>query len=144
MELGLSVGSNQVLIGQQLDEYMGQGRRGAGAEIGNLVSWQCRQSVGNPSSTEISQNLICSRDQFSPRIRLQVCTEYDGIFVGTAASLLLAEINLSPAWISNYIHFKIWGEITYLFLNSIPRFTGDMINYTCWDRPLIRKSYDYV
>ena len=24
---------------------------------------------------------------------------------------------LIPAWISNYIHYKVWGEITYPFLN---------------------------
>ena len=25
--------------------------------------------------------------------------------------------HLIPAWISNYIHYKLWGEITYPFLN---------------------------
>ena len=24
---------------------------------------------------------------------------------------------LIPAWISNYIHYKVWDEITYPFLN---------------------------
>ena len=26
-------------------------------------------------------------------------------------------LTLIPAWISNYIHYKEWGEITYPFLN---------------------------
>ena len=26
-------------------------------------------------------------------------------------------INLIPAWISNYIHYNVWDEITYPFLN---------------------------
>ena len=26
-------------------------------------------------------------------------------------------LTLIPAWISNYIHYKLWGEITYPFLN---------------------------
>ena len=26
-------------------------------------------------------------------------------------------LTLIPAWISNYIHYKVWDEITYSFLN---------------------------
>ena len=26
-------------------------------------------------------------------------------------------LNLIQAWISNYIHYKVWGEIIYPFLN---------------------------
>ena len=26
-------------------------------------------------------------------------------------------LTLIPAWISNYIHYKLWDEITYPFLN---------------------------
>ena len=26
-------------------------------------------------------------------------------------------LNLIPAWVSNYIHYNVWGEITYPFLN---------------------------
>ena len=29
----------------------------------------------------------------------------------------LQGLTLIPAWISNYIHYKMWGEITYPFLN---------------------------
>ena len=32
-------------------------------------------------------------------------------------ALLLTWINLIPAWISNYIHYKVWGHITYLSSN---------------------------
>ena len=31
--------------------------------------------------------------------------------------LLLTWITLIPAWISNYIHYKVWDEITYPFTN---------------------------
>ena len=27
------------------------------------------------------------------------------------------DLTLIPAWISNYIHYKVWDEITYPFLN---------------------------
>ena len=53
----------------------------------------------------------------------------------------------SVAWISNYIHYKVWDEIIYPFLNFngatvdvwewisnfIPHFTGYVITYPCWD-----------
>ena len=52
-----------------------------------------------------------------------------------------------PAWISNYIHRKMWNEITYPFLkfngaivevhewisNFTPEFTGHVITCPCWD-----------
>ena len=31
---------------------------------------------------------------------------------------LLTWINFNPAWINNYIHYKVWDEITYLVPNS--------------------------
>ena len=50
-------------------------------------------------------------------------------------------------WISNHIHYKMWDEITYPFLNFngstvevkewisnfILHFTGHVITYPCWD-----------
>ena len=50
-----------------------------------------------------------------------------------------------PAWVSNYIHYKVYNEITYPFpnfnsatieayewiSNFIPHFTGHMITYSC-------------
>ena len=52
-----------------------------------------------------------------------------------------------PAWISNYIHYQVWDEITYPFpnfnsttvevwewkRNFIPHFTGHVMTYPCWD-----------
>ena len=29
----------------------------------------------------------------------------------------MVRLTLIPAWISNYIHYKMWDEITYPFLN---------------------------
>ena len=30
---------------------------------------------------------------------------------------ILVDLTLTPAWISNYIHYKVWDDITYPFLN---------------------------
>ena len=59
----------------------------------------------------------------------------------------LCGLTLIPAWISNYIHYKVGDEITYPFLNFngatvevkewisnfISHFTGHVITYPCWD-----------
>ena len=51
------------------------------------------------------------------------------------------------AWMNNYIHYKVWGEITYPFPNSntctveiwewisnlILHFAGHVITYPCWN-----------
>ena len=56
-------------------------------------------------------------------------------------------LTLIRAWISNYIQYKVWGEITYPFpdfngctvevwewiSNFIPHFTEHVITYPCWD-----------
>ena len=50
-------------------------------------------------------------------------------------------LTLIPAWISNYIHYKAWGEITYPFLNFngvhgltlIPAWISNYIHYKVWD-----------
>ena len=36
---------------------------------------------------------------------------------GELGPLLLTWLHLIPAWISNYIHYNVWDEITYPFLN---------------------------
>ena len=65
----------------------------------------------------------------------------------TPGPLLLTWLTLIPAWISNYIHHKLWDEITYKFLNLndatvevwewkcnfIPHFSGVVITYPCRD-----------
>ena len=40
-----------------------------------------------------------------------------GMNIPTQAPHLLARINLTPAWISNYIHYNVWDEIAYPFPN---------------------------
>ena len=56
-------------------------------------------------------------------------------------------LTLIPAWISNHIHYKVWDEITYPFLNFngatvevwewinnfIPYIIVDVITYPCRD-----------
>ena len=60
--------------------------------------------------------------------------------------LLLTWINFNP-WISNYIHYNVWDEIIYPFLNFngatvevyewisnfIPHITGHVLTYSCRD-----------
>ena len=55
-------------------------------------------------------------------------------------------INLIPVWISNYIHYQVWGVILYplpnfnncttiaweLKSNFIPLFIGHVTTYPCW------------
>ena len=55
-------------------------------------------------------------------------------------------LTLIPAWICNYIHYKMWDENTYPFpnfngttvevwewiSNFIAHFTGHVITYPCW------------
>ena len=36
---------------------------------------------------------------------------------GTRGPFYKHGLTLIPAWISNYIHYKVWDEITYPFLN---------------------------
>ena len=57
-------------------------------------------------------------------------------------------VTLIPSWISDYIHFKVWGEINYPFpnfngatvevwewiSNFIPHFTWHVITHPCWDQ----------
>ena len=56
-------------------------------------------------------------------------------------------LTLIPAWISNYIHYKVWDEFISPFpnfnsvavevwewiSNFVPHFTGHVITYLCWD-----------
>ena len=41
--------------------------------------------------------------------------------------------SLIPAWISNYIHYKVWDEIIYIFLN----FNGETVKVKEWIRNFI-------
>ena len=57
------------------------------------------------------------------------------------------DLSLIQAWISNNIHYEVWDEITYPFLNFnsaaidiwermnnfIPHFIMDVITYPWWD-----------
>ena len=57
-------------------------------------------------------------------------------FFNTLGPFLFRCISFNSAWISNYIHYKVWTEMTYPFPNCnglIPHFTGHLITYPCWD-----------
>ena len=65
--------------------------------------------------------------------------------ISIMSSLTVCEI--TPAWISNYIHYEMWGEITYplpnlngatvevweWISNFIQHVTGHVITYPCWN-----------
>ena len=38
-------------------------------------------------------------------------------YVTTSGPFYQHDLTLIPAWISNYTHFNVWGEISYPFLN---------------------------
>ena len=60
---------------------------------------------------------------------------------------LLTCFKFITTWMSNHIHYKVWNEITYPFINFngvtvevyewisnfISHFTGQVITYPCWD-----------
>ena len=62
------------------------------------------------------------------------------VFMSSCATFYKHGLTLIPAWISNYIQYKMWDEIIYPFpnvwewiSNFIPYFTGTVITYPCQD-----------
>ena len=59
----------------------------------------------------------------------------------------ISSITLTPVWISKYIHYKMWDEITYPFpnlisaivdvwewiINFVTHSTTNVLTYPCWD-----------
>ena len=77
---------------------------------------------------------------FSTKVRLILKTwryfTFEGICTWFALCCVLLWIDaLITAWISNYFHYKVWGEIEVWesISNFIPCFTGYVISYPCWD-----------
>ena len=50
------------------------------------------------------------------------------VMINPGASFYLYGLTLIPAWISNYIHYKVWDEITYPFRN----FNGATVEVWEW------------
>ena len=86
----------------------------------------------------------------SPFDSKSMCIEWFVVRPAVVTSLktsYLHGLTYIPAWISNYIQYKVWDEIIYPFLNFngvtgevwewisnfIRHFTGQVINYPCWD-----------
>ena len=44
-------------------------------------------------------------------------SSHTSILLPPPVALLLYGLTSIPAWISNYIHYNVWNEITYPFLN---------------------------
>ena len=49
-------------------------------------------------------------------------------WIKVQGSILLTWINFNPAWTSDYIHYKVWDEITDLF----PNFNGEAVEVWEW------------
>ena len=52
-----------------------------------------------------------------PWVTYDLWVAYRGRYEKTCAPFCLHGLTLIPAWTSNYIHYKMWDEITYPFLN---------------------------
>ena len=44
-----------------------------------------------------------------------ICIIYLSVF--SSGPFYKHSLTLIPAWVSNYIHYEVWDEITYTFLN---------------------------
>ena len=58
-------------------------------------------------------------DNLSPSMKVSFGNPIDvsNANLHTGGPFYLHDLALIPAWISNYIHYKVWYEITYPFLN---------------------------
>ena len=88
-----------------------------------------------------------SQDRPRPRNDACVCPSpaEDALPGNIQESLLLTRITLVTVWISNYIHYDVWGGITYPFpnfngctievwewmINFVQHFIGNVISYPC-------------
>ena len=110
-----------------------------------LYQWlvKCHNGTDTQQSNHICIPLIISLGkQNEEQCRHRFFRIYTAQHLGP---LLLLRVNL--AWISNYIHLKVWDEMTYPFPNFngsrwslwmdksfhfIPHFTGHLITSPCW------------
>ena len=58
----------------------------------------------------------------------------------TSGPFYLHGLTLISAWISNYIHYKLWDEITYPLLN----FNGTSLGMNKWFHPTFYWACDYL
>ena len=49
--------------------------------------------------------------------RVSFTKESVGVNIAASGHFYKRGLTLIPAWISNYIHYNVWDEITYPFLN---------------------------
>ena len=68
---------------------------------------------------EILYKKISSREigNSTHRIAVDRCFRTNTANASIRAPFYLHGLTLIPAWISNYIHYKLWDDITYPFLN---------------------------
>ena len=116
--------------------------------------WFCRYPIILKVCTEHDNviAMVCAKFQFNLMTESDIMDKWDfKTFEIKMRFSWISYITTTPdtiaAWISNYIHYKVWDEITYAFPNfnsctievwewinnSIPHFPGHMINYPCWN-----------
>ena len=88
----------------------------------------------------VFENIFCKNSAISFWIQ---CVNADELLHKAWGPFYWHGLTLIPAWISNYIHYKVWDEITYPFPNAnggtvevwewmsnfMPHFTGHVIAY---------------
>ena len=116
--------------------------------------WFCRCPIILKFCTEHGNVIaqLCEKFQFNLMTEIDIMNKWDFITFEidmrfSWISYITTAPDTIPAWMSNYIHYKVWVEITYAFpnfngctvevwewiSNSIPHFRGHMINYPCWN-----------
>ena len=72
---------------------------------------------------QVESNLRClagwtqeNNHQLSPSLFLWIINYFRKIIIHFTSAADSTDLEI-PAWISNYIHYKVWDEITYPFLN---------------------------
>ena len=84
---------------------------------------------------------------FLQKLLAERVESYPLILTGSIPGVSFKRLTLIPTWISKYIHYKVWNEITYSFTNFngttvkvwewinnfILDFIGHVITYPCWD-----------
>ena len=118
--------------------------------------WPGTKPLFEPVMVSLLMHICVTRPQWVKQITqmyhcilalwtVSFCTQ---LLFMTRAPFTNKALIIIPAWISNHIHYKVWDEITYPFLNFhhgtievwewvssfISHFAGHVITYPCWDK----------
>ena len=96
-------------------------RDGATYDLVSLWMGWCSFCIMTSSNGNISELLsLCAENplvigEFPPQRKVR--WTFDASLLSVWTNCWTLDWLLIPAWISNYIHYNVWGEITYPFLN---------------------------